>query len=189
MATKIELINKIMDPDNRIVLQAVAEMRVRGWLTDGSLRSIPLCRAQMQDADLMEADLCSVDFHQADLENADLSRAKLNAARFNRANLRGANFDHADLTYADFYKAELRWARNLTDKQLSKVRQMFGATMPNGDPYDGRFNLPADLELARWAKVDTTDQEAMAKFYGIPLEVYLAGQGVIKEKPLPKGIG
>lgn len=176
MATRIELINKLSDLDNRVVLNALAELRARGWLTDGSLRGVALCRAQLQNADLMDADLCNVDFHQADLENADLSNAKLRATKLNRANLRYANLDRADLTNASLYKANLRGARNVTDEQLSKARQLWGAIMPDGNPYDGRFNLQADIELALWAKVDLSSPEALAKFYGVSIEAFLFGQ-------------
>ena len=65
MVTKVELLNKVRSPDNKNVLQAVEEMRVRGWLSDGSLRGIALIRVQLQGADLIEADLSFVDFHQA----------------------------------------------------------------------------------------------------------------------------
>ena len=86
------------------------------------------------------------------------------------------NFDHADLTYADMHKANLRGARNLSDKQLSSASHLFGAIMPDGKPYDGRYNLPGDLAQAQWAKVDVNDPQAMANFYGVSLETYLAGQ-------------
>ena len=176
MSTKEELINKLRGLENKNALQAVEELRVRGWLADGSLQGIALCHAQLQSADLMEANLCSVDFHQANLDFADLSKAKLRAAKLTRASLQGVNLDHADLTNADLYKANLRGAHNLTEEQLSKVNQLFGTTLPDGYPYEGRFNLAGDLALARWAKVDFNDPRTMASFYGVSLETYLNGQ-------------
>src|SRR5512143_739167 len=172
MPTKLELINKIYMLENKSTLQAVEELRVRGWLTDGSLRGTALCQAQMGNADLMGADLRNVDFHQANLEFADLRKAQLNGAKLNRASLYRANFDQADLTYADLYKANLRGAQNLTEKQLSSANQLLGAVMPDGTTYDGRFNLPGDLARARWAKIDANDPEGMADFYGVTLEAY-----------------
>lgn len=176
MYTKTELINKIWGLENKYSLQAVEELRVRGWLNDGSLRGVALCQAQLQSANLMEADLCNADFHQASLDFADLRNAKLNAAKFNRASLQGANFDGADLTYAEMYKVNLRGAVNLTEEQLSRVNQLLGSIMPDGRPYDGRYNLAGDLGRARWAKVDPSDQAAMANFYGVSFEVYAEGQ-------------
>ncbi len=173
MPAKLELINKIAKLENKSTLQAVEELRVRGWLTDGSLRGTALCQAQMQNADLMEADLRNVDFHQADLEFADLRKARLNGARLNRASLQRANLGNADLTYADLYKANLRGAQNVTDQQLSTVHELLGAIMPDGSVYDGRFDLPGDLARARWAKLNVDDPETMAEFYGVTLDVYL----------------
>ena len=176
MITKTELINKIWGLENKYSLEAVEELRVRGWLSDGSLRGVALCQAQLQDANLMEADLCNADFHQAHLDYADLRKAKLNGAKFNRASLQGVNFDHADLTFAELYKVNLRGARNLSDEQLAKVNQLLGSVMPDGKPYDGRYNLAGDLGRARWAKVDVNDPAVMANFYGVAPEVYLEGQ-------------
>ena len=174
MSSKIELVNKILSLENKPTLQAVEELRVRGWLCDGSLRGLALCHAQLQDADLMEADLCSVDFHQGNLDFANLSKARLNNTKLNRASLQRANFDHADLTYADMYKANLRGAHNLTSEQLSTAHQLLGAIMPDGTVYDGRFDLSGDLARARWAKVNLDDAERMAEFYGVTVQVYLS---------------
>lgn len=186
MVTVVELINKLRNPENRRALQAVEELRVRGWLGDGSLRGIALCQAQLQGADLMKANLSSVDFHQAHLEYSDLSMADLRGTKLTRANLHGANFSQADLTRADLYKANLRDARNLANSQLVKVTRLWGATLPDGEPYDGRFNLPGDLELARWARIDIDDPRAMAEFFGVTLESYLRGQKEMMETSLPE---
>ncbi len=173
MHTKLELINKIFKLDNKSTLQAVEELRLRGWLEDGSLHGLALCQAQMENADLMGADLRNVDFHQANLEFADLRKAHLNAAKLNRASCYRANFDQTDLTYADLYKTNLRGAQNLTEQQLVKANQLLGAIMPDGQIYDGRFNLPGDLARARWARINVDDPAGMAEFYGVPLEAYL----------------
>ncbi len=173
MPTKLELINKIYMLENKSTLQAIEELRVRGWLTDGSLRGTALCQAQMGNADLMAADLRNADLHQANLEFADLRKAKLNGAKLNRASMYHANFDQADLTYAELYKANLRGAQNLTEQQLAAANQLLGAIMPDGTTYDGRFNLPGDLSRARWAKINVDDPASMADFYGVTLDAYL----------------
>lgn len=177
MRSKIELVNKILGLENKSTLEAIEELRVRGWLIDGCLNGQALCQAQLQNADLMGADLRNVDFHQAVLDQADLSKAKLNGAKLNRASLWRANFDHTDLTYADLYKANLLGARNLTMDQLAHVNQLAGAILPDGKVYDGRFNLPGDLGRARWAKINPADPQSMADFYGVALEIYVAAQG------------
>ena len=187
MTTKIELINKLRSQNNKTTLIAVEEMRVRGWLSDGTMSGIALCRTQLQNADLMDADLSSVDFHQARLDWADLSLTNLVSAKAVRANLTGADFSQADIYDADFYKATLQGARNLTDEQLAQVSRLAGAIMPDGKYYNGRFNLEADLNLAKLSNVDVNNPLAMAKFYGVTEMEYMEGQGLFQrfsEKPI-----
>jgi len=179
MNTKLELMNKLRSPENKVALQAVEELRVRGWLGDGSLRGVALCHAQLQGCDLMDANLSTIDFHQAQLAWVDLSNANLMGAKLTRADLSGANFSKANLTGADLYKANLRGANNLTDEQLMKAKRLWGATMPDGNPYDGRFRLAGDLEIARWGNINANDPQAMADFHGVSLETYLDGQDLI----------
>ncbi len=176
MSTVMQLIRKLRNPENKIVLQAVAELRARGWLEDGSLRGIPLCYAHLQNADLFKANLIKVDLHQANLDSADLSLANLQDAKLARTNMRNVNFDEALLQGADLFKANLRGAHNLSERQLTQVKRLWGAIMPDSESYDGRYNLPGDLEFAKWGKVNITDPGAMADFLGVPLEVYLRGQ-------------
>jgi uncharacterized protein YjbI with pentapeptide repeats len=176
MITVMQLIRKLRSPENKVVLQAVEELRARGWLEDGSLKGIPLCYAHLQNADLFKAGLIKVDLHQANLESVDLSLANLEGAKLARANLRNANLDEVNLQGADLFKANLEGAHNLNERQLSQAKRLWGAIMPDGTSYDGRYNLPGDLEFAKWGNVDINDPEAMADFLGVPLEVYLRGQ-------------
>jgi len=170
------LINKLQSLDQKNVLKAVEELHTCGMLSDGSLRGIALCQAILQGACLKEADLCYVDLHQANLDEVDLTNAKLQAAKLNRSSLQGANLAGADLTNADLYKVNLRGARNLTEKQLSALNELFGSIMPDGSVYDGRFNLFGDLARAKWAKIKIDDSKSMAEFYGVSPEAYLQGQ-------------
>jgi len=176
MANVMELIRKLRNPDNKNVLHAIEELRARSWLEDGSLKGIPLCHVHMQDADLFKADLTSVDFHQADLQRANLSMANLNGVKLARANLQGANLSNANLHGVDFFKANLQDVCNLTDEQLSQAKRLYGSLMPDGNLYDGRYNLDGDLEFARWGRVDVQDPRAMAYFLGVSLETYQKGQ-------------
>jgi uncharacterized protein YjbI with pentapeptide repeats len=186
MDIKVKLINQIRSRDNNTALQAVEEMRIRGWLSDGSLRGITLIRAQLQGADLTEADLSYVDFHQAEMEFVDLSKSNLRGAKLTSAKLISANLSGADLTHASLYKTNLRGCRNLTGEQLIKAKRLWGSILPDGDSYDGRYNLSADLETARLRGVITNDHQAMAEFYGVSLEKYLSGQeqGVAEASPM-----
>jgi uncharacterized protein YjbI with pentapeptide repeats len=176
MVTVMDLIRKLRSPENKTVLQAIEELRVRGWLEDGSLKGILLCHAHLQGADLIKADLSKADLHQAHLEGANLSMSNLSGVKFARANMEGANFSNANIEGADLFKANLLDGCNLTDEQLTRVKRLYGATMPDGNIYDGRYNLEGDLEFARWGRVDVSDPAAMAYFLGISVETYQRGQ-------------
>lgn len=178
MTKVMELIRRLSSPDNKRVLQAVEELRVQGWLGDGTLVGVPLCHVHMEGADLLGANLSSVDFHQAHLQNADLSMANLESAKLTRANLQDANLSLANLTGADLFKADLTNAHNLTHTQLARAKRLWGAIMPDGETYDGRYNLPGDIDFARWGRIDLNDEEAMAEFLGVSLEKYREGQAL-----------
>jgi len=176
MTTRFDVLRKLRSTDNKRVLMAIEDLRVRGWLFDGSLANMAFCHAQMQNADLLGANLANVDLHQADLENADLSQANLTGARLSRANLRRADLSQAIIVNADFFKADLQNVRNLTDEQLLQAKRLWGALMPDGTTYDGRYSLAGDIEFAKWGRIDVSDPKAMADFLQIPLETYLRGQ-------------
>ena len=57
--------------------------------------------------------------------------------------------------------------------------------MPDGGPYDGRFNLTGDIQFARVfdLEMDVTDSPAMARFYEVPLSDYLRGQDWRRDYP------
>ncbi len=176
MAELIHLIRKLRNPENRQVLEAIEELRVRGHLSDGSLKSLRLCHVHMQNADLLGADLQKVDFHQAHLEWADLTQANLRAAKLSRCNLQGANMSEANLEGTDLFKANLQDVRNLTAEQLRGARRLCFATMQDGSLYDGRYCLEGDLDFARWGRVNVDDPAEMAYFLGVSLETFLKGQ-------------
>jgi hypothetical protein len=176
MVTVMDLIRKLRSPENKTVLQAIEALRVRGWLEDGSLKGILLCHAHLQGADLIKADLTKADLHQADLKDTNLSMANLSGAKLARTNMEGSNLNNADIEGVDFFKANLQDVSNLTDEQCCKAKRLYGAIMPDGNIYDGRYNLEGDLEFARWGRVDVDDPAAMAYFLGISLETYQRGQ-------------
>jgi len=144
MRTLPQLIEKLRSPDNLVVVDAVEELRARGWLESGALAGINLCYVHLQNADLFRANLSGVDLRQADLRWANLSLANLGSARLARANLSQADFSQADLRGADLFKANLRKARHLTAGQLAQTARLRGAIMQDGCHYDGCFDLPGD---------------------------------------------
>jgi uncharacterized protein YjbI with pentapeptide repeats len=73
----------------------------------------------------------------ADLRNANLSNTTLNFANLDNANLAGTNLQASDLhnvslAGANLTRANLKDAVGLTADQLSKVKTLKGATMPDG---------------------------------------------------------
>lgn len=72
-----QLIRQMQSRYNHTALQAVEELRVLGYLSDGSLHGRDLRGAHLQDANLYEADLRDADLRNAILRNADLYGANL----------------------------------------------------------------------------------------------------------------
>jgi uncharacterized protein YjbI with pentapeptide repeats len=83
-----QLTSQIRHGDNKAALRAIDELRLQGWLTDGSLR----------EADMHGANLYGADLHGAVLRNANLNRANLTRANLRDAFLMSATVRYADLT-------------------------------------------------------------------------------------------
>lgn len=143
---KKTLILQLSSPNYKITQEATRVLRIRGWLTDGSLRNVSL-----QYANLSEGLLWS-----SDLQGADFYFAKLLNARLEKSNLFGA--------------------KNLIDEQLATARNLRKTIMPNGELYDGRYNLDGDFWLAKNEQVNIEDDIEMVNFYGVSLETYIDGQ-------------
>lgn len=141
------LVREMHSRYNQFALQAIEELRVLGWLSDGRLHGHDLRGSDWRDANL----------YQASLKNCDLQRVQ---------------FDKADL-----YEADLTGAK-VSPEQLRRTKTMRYAVMPDGQKYDGRYNLPHDLNLMHDPrfKTDPSDAEQVAKFYGVDVEAYLRGQ-------------
>ncbi|MCB0107805.1 MAG: pentapeptide repeat-containing protein [Caldilineaceae bacterium] len=177
-----QLLHQLHSHDHNIVLQALDLLRVNGWLEEGILININLAdanlrRANLRHADLRHAVLRGVDLRDADLRDADLSGADLQRADLRGAYLNGANLSQTNLAHARLADATLMAVRGLTDSQLRQVDSLVGAEWGENQRYDGRFDLPDDERSARQAGYHLSDPTAMARFYQIPLEQYLAGRG------------
>jgi uncharacterized protein YjbI with pentapeptide repeats len=179
MNIKLEvLLFQLQDSDTTHTREVIEELRKSEWLFDGSLKGASLCGAHLHGADMKKANLSGANFHQANLEWADFSDAKLRSAKLTLSNICNANLKGAVFDNADLYKANLREVHNLTPEQLGSAARLWGATMPEGETYDGRFNLYGDLELAHVKDIDLDDNQAMADFYGVSLEKYCQGQDI-----------
>lgn len=121
------------------------------FLSKANLRLVKLCGAKLESAFLRDADLRGTDLHNANLHWADLRGADLRRASLRDANLNESKLEDTDLSWANLRCAEV------TDEQLAQTKSLRGATMPDGNRYDGRFNLEGDVEAARKEGVDVDD--------------------------------
>jgi len=109
-AHKKDLIARMGSQVHDVAIEAVDELRRRGWLTDGSLQGKFLPSANLLGADLMGANLQGADLRYANLQRADLSGANLEGAILVRADLQGATLLIANLQGADLWDAKLQGA-------------------------------------------------------------------------------
>ncbi|MCA9887561.1 MAG: pentapeptide repeat-containing protein [Anaerolineae bacterium] len=114
------------------------------------------------------------------LEEGLLAGRELRGSNWQSANLYKADLTDSDLTNAvlknaDFVHSNLRNAK-VNEKQLMQTETMYGAVMPDGKKYDGRYNLAGDFAYAKRSNVDIGSPEDMALWYGVALDVYLKGQ-------------
>jgi uncharacterized protein YjbI with pentapeptide repeats len=189
---KVQLIREMGSSNNGIALRAVGELEAHNWHDNGSLREVSLPYAglrgavlrgfDLQQAGLRGASLQNADFTLANLRRADLSLANLQEARLVGAALQEAQMEGANLRETRLRSAKLQEANGLTDQQLILAHDLRGATLPNCSLYDGRFSLWGDMRfLAKVDKVSITSPQAMARYYSVPLEDYLAGQEWARE--------
>jgi uncharacterized protein YjbI with pentapeptide repeats len=151
-------------------------------LQEADLQGVNLAEARLSGVDLLGANLTGATLHRADLSSANLFRARLAEADLREAflfqvDLRGADFTDADLAGARISTARLDGS-NVALTQLVHAGMLCGTSMPDGRRYDGRFNLPGDLQFARFLdmEMDLTDPLKMAEFYDVPPSDYLRGQ-------------
>jgi hypothetical protein len=151
---KGELIVQMGSPDHAFAIEAVRIMRLKGWLTDGSLRGHDFSKADLHEADLTGADLQGAKFFKANLDHALLSGANLQFTSLGFASLKdatlvGANLEHAHLGGANLENADLR-DTDLIDAETWSVNaqgaNLRGAKMSNvrlrGAKLDEHTTLP-----------------------------------------------
>jgi hypothetical protein len=170
-----DLLRELRGGEGRADAADVIDMlRMRGWLEDGSLKGVMLQGCALRDVDLVDAilsdaDLDEVDLSGADLEAADLTGASLHDANLSDANLAGADLAGADLIGANFAGADMQMANLLgaqvDEAQLRRAERLWGARMPDGARYDGRFRLRGDLAAARAKGLNPDDDDALRGWY------------------------
>lgn len=149
---KKRLILQMGSPDNAFAIEAVRQLRVKGWLEDGTLADAYLFDAELCGAKLGEAELSRVNLNKAKLVHAALFDANLNNAKLihadlGRANLSGAELIHADLRRANLSEANLGEA-NLGKADLSRAN-LSGADL-SGAKLGGATLIMTDLEGAKY---------------------------------------
>ena len=149
-AHKKELIARMGSQVHDVAIEAVEELRRRGWLTDGSLQGKLLISANLEGANLgyaqMEgANLLGANLERARLLGANLERAVLIKANLRFADLRLANLKLALLTDANLHEAFLHYA-TLQEASLLNV-DLSGAEILGTD-LKGAVLRHANLKLA-----------------------------------------
>jgi len=178
------LIAQLGSKNNAVATGALHELDAQGWLSDGSLQCAFLMSCNLDGNSFSGADLRRVTFSFASLRDttwfeADLQGAFLDHADLSNATLSmhavGPHFTEGDLTGATLTNANLSGAK-VRHEQLCRARSIWNAKMPDGQLYDGRYNLPNDIELFLKSARNPNNPQEWADFYGVSLARYLEGQ-------------
>lgn len=94
-------------------------------------------KADLSGVDFSNANLASVVFESAILRAANLSHANLQNANFGGAFLGGAILRQCNLANASFHETYMIGVRELTPQQLSLVKTLNHAVMPDGRVWQG----------------------------------------------------
>lgn len=192
---KAQLIREMASSENGFALRAIKELRVRGWLQDGSLNGSDFRGADLRGAhlggavlrettffgaNLSEANLWGTDFTNANLDYAvmqgvDLSYASLEGAILPCVDLKGSNFWETNLNGVCIIGSDLTEVRIMSET-LCQVDELYGTILPDGKKYSGFYNLETNILSAKEEGIDVNDPYAMAKFYKVSVEDYLQGQ-------------
>lgn len=182
-----KLIRKLKSKSHAVASGALAELDATGWLSDGSLRSMYLGGGDLDDGDFTNGDLQGVALPFTSLKRTSWLRCNLENAMLIQSDLEGAIFYLSSLS-GDGEEANLKgarlWGANLKGAdvrvgQLMEARCLIFATMQDGNPYDGRFNLWGDLENLENSNIEGSSNIAVA--YGVSEEHYLEGQDWYRE--------
>lgn len=162
---KEELILQMGSPDNGFAGEAARLLRRKGWLTDGSLITAGLLRANLQGMDLSRANLQEAYFLDANLQEAyfvgaNLQRAglvgvNLQAAILYGANLHGVHLERANLQAAHMGLTNLQEAvledSNLQDADFEGAELNIDTVLPDG------IKWTPDCDLSRFTDPEHPD--------------------------------
>lgn len=135
-------------------LEEAGLVQITGMKDQDTISTTPpvvsLARARLQGADLSEPGTVT-NLEGADLSGANLEAADLSGANLEDANLEGAYLSNTDLSNTDLSGANLSGATGWTQDQLTTVRTLEGATMPDGQILKGDDN-PNGPTFEEWLK-------------------------------------
>ena len=157
---KKRLILQMGSPTNDYSLEAVRQLRSRGWLSDGSLVNAYLGYSNLEGAFLADANLNGAFLQDAILVNANLrytnmvgailSDANLERAYLYKANLCGAQLDETNLEKANLSEVNLEradlWGANLEGANLTEAN-LEGANLTDAN-LEGAKVKPVQLDEA-----------------------------------------
>lgn len=154
LENQAHLIRQMRSKNNGMALQAVEELRAKGWLMGDTLQGADLYRANLEgtnlaavnleDATLREAILQGGYMRGINLEDANLCDANCLASVMRDARMRGADLRRANLERADLRDAQLEEVL-LTDANL-QGSDLRGANMRHADLHN------ANLAQARFSR-------------------------------------
>ncbi|NJM07190.1 pentapeptide repeat-containing protein [Candidatus Gracilibacteria bacterium] len=101
-------------------------------------------------------------FTQCSFRRSSLRRARISGI-FNNVDFQESDMTDAVLEKASFVCCSLINV-HLTENALTQMARLRGTRLPDGDMYDGRYQLLGDLEDAQNAGVKIDDKEAMRVF-------------------------
>lgn len=174
------LIHKLGSSINTESRRAAEELRMLGWLSDGSLDGVELVGANLEGVNLRGAVLRNAKLFRSNLKGAHLYGADLSGAFLTGSNLSGAHMGRVKLDGAWLAGTNLSECKRIPRGALARARRLKGAIMPDGSRYDGCYGLQSDLRQAQKdchkLGKNAQDAAALAEWYGVPVEDYLQGQ-------------
>jgi hypothetical protein len=181
---KTILIAQLGSCNKMISDNALIELKAHGWFLDGTLKKAFLLSANLCDDSLNYGNLSGAildssilqrtNWTDSDLENAHMTFCDLRGAVFTPrekdateapANMKGVSLYHSDLLGA-----------SISFDQFILLYSLWGARMPDGTRYDGRYNLQGDIEIHAKLCPNLLNTRDWANFYGVPESSYIDGQ-------------
>jgi len=105
-----------------------------------------------------------VDLEAAILDHAGFASTQLTGASLSYAKLRRADLGNAILNDVKLAFSDLTGAA-VSQEQLMTTYMLWGATLPDGSRYDGRYNLKGDLQAALERGIDISDEANRITFF------------------------